>query len=96
MGDLQAQLEEVKRAWEEERNARARAENELEVLRGMHGVVAGQGPPSGNSKGPGGTGVQPPSDQASGGDNSNKRRSEGEETGGEGDADRDNKRQRTE
>jgi hypothetical protein len=36
MGDLQAQLEEVKRLWEEERIARQRAESELEVLRGIH------------------------------------------------------------
>lgn len=34
MGDLQAQLEEMRRLWEEERAARQRAENELEVLRG--------------------------------------------------------------
>jgi len=39
MGDLQAQLEEIKRMWEEERAARQRAESELEVLRGIHGVV---------------------------------------------------------
>lgn len=35
MGDLQAQLEEVRRLWEEERGARQRAESELEVLRGV-------------------------------------------------------------
>ncbi|KAF7968415.1 hypothetical protein HWV62_2418 [Athelia sp. TMB] len=34
MGDLQAQLEEMRRLWEEERVARQRAEGELEVLRG--------------------------------------------------------------
>ena len=34
MGDLQAQLEEVRRMWEEERSARQRLETELEVLRG--------------------------------------------------------------
>ncbi|KAJ3552580.1 hypothetical protein NP233_g12847 [Leucocoprinus birnbaumii] len=33
MGDLQNQLEEVKRMWEEERNARQRVELELETLR---------------------------------------------------------------
>lgn len=33
MGDLQAQLEEMRRLWEEERAARQRAESELEVLR---------------------------------------------------------------
>jgi len=35
MGDLQAQLEEMRRLWEEERAARQRAENELELLRGV-------------------------------------------------------------
>jgi transcriptional regulator CBF1 len=34
MGDLQGQLEDMRRMWEEERNARVRAEGELEVLRG--------------------------------------------------------------
>ncbi|KAG6836495.1 hypothetical protein H0H93_007524 [Arthromyces matolae] len=33
MGDLQTQLEEVKKLWEEERQARARAEAELDALR---------------------------------------------------------------
>lgn len=33
MGDLQAQLEEVKRMWEEERSTRTRAEAELDALR---------------------------------------------------------------
>lgn len=40
MSDLQAQLEEMKRLWDEERMARQRAENELELLRGMHGLKA--------------------------------------------------------
>jgi len=35
MGDLQAQLEEMRRLWEEERGARQRAETELEALRGV-------------------------------------------------------------
>jgi transcriptional regulator CBF1 len=35
MGDLQAQLEEMRRLWEEERVGRQRAETELDVLRGM-------------------------------------------------------------
>ncbi|OSD00680.1 hypothetical protein PYCCODRAFT_1437004 [Trametes coccinea BRFM310] len=39
MGDLQAQLEEMRRMWEEERVARQRAEAELELLRG-HGTAA--------------------------------------------------------
>ncbi|KAH9932846.1 hypothetical protein B0H21DRAFT_760478 [Amylocystis lapponica] len=35
MGDLQAQLEEMRRMWDEERIARQRLESELEVLRGV-------------------------------------------------------------
>ncbi|KAH7928043.1 hypothetical protein BV22DRAFT_1059902 [Leucogyrophana mollusca] len=35
MGDLQAQLEEMRRLWEEERISRQRAESELDVLRGV-------------------------------------------------------------
>lgn len=33
MGDLQAQLEEMRRLWEEERSGRQRAEDELDLLR---------------------------------------------------------------
>jgi len=40
MGDLQTQLEEIKRFYEEERNIRQRLENELQALRnGMHHVA---------------------------------------------------------
>ncbi|KAH9929451.1 uncharacterized protein B0H18DRAFT_997459 [Fomitopsis serialis] len=35
MGDLQAQLEEMRRMWEEERIVRERTQSELEVLRGL-------------------------------------------------------------
>ena len=38
MGDLQAQLEEVKRRWEEETMLRSRAEAELEALKSMNSV----------------------------------------------------------
>ena len=38
MGDLQAQLEEVKRRWEEETMLRSRAEAELEALRNLNGI----------------------------------------------------------
>ena len=51
MGDLQAQLEEMRRMWDEERVARQRAEAELELLRG-HGAgsgAAGAGSPTGPS-----------------------------------------------
>jgi hypothetical protein len=37
MGDLQSQLDEMRRMWEEERQGRARAEAELELLRGLQG-----------------------------------------------------------
>lgn len=40
MGDLQAQLEEMRRLWEEERMARQRAEGELELLRGAAGALS--------------------------------------------------------
>jgi bHLH factor len=40
MGDLQAQLEEMRRLWEEERAARTRAESELDVLRGLKSSAA--------------------------------------------------------
>ncbi|EAU88010.2 hypothetical protein CC1G_01657 [Coprinopsis cinerea okayama7 len=39
MGDLQAQLEEVKRLWDEERTARQRLEAELELLRGRQSAA---------------------------------------------------------
>ena len=45
MGDLQAQLEEVRRAWDEERAARQRLENEIAVLRGIHGTAPASGSP---------------------------------------------------
>ena len=44
MGDLQAQLEEMRRLWEEERAARTRAESELDVLRGLKGSSAAEAP----------------------------------------------------
>lgn len=50
MGDLQAQLEEVRRLWEDERMARQRAENELELLRGVAAPGLAQRPaPQGNA-----------------------------------------------
>ncbi|KAI0938006.1 hypothetical protein AcW1_002333 [Taiwanofungus camphoratus] len=55
MGDLQAQLEEMRRMWEEERIARQRAESELEVLRGIQqglpmGAAAAAGKPAGQAR----------------------------------------------
>ena len=46
MVDLQAQLEEMRRMWDEERVARQRAEAELELLRG-HKAGAGSAPTTG-------------------------------------------------
>lgn len=45
MGDLQAQLEEIKRLWEEERMERTRLEAELNVLRSMNGINTATGVP---------------------------------------------------
>lgn len=47
MGDLQAQLEEMRNLWNEERVARQRAESELDVLRGGHGRTSSGSPPGG-------------------------------------------------
>ncbi|RPD63399.1 hypothetical protein L227DRAFT_521541 [Lentinus tigrinus ALCF2SS1-6] len=46
MGDLQAQLEEMRRMWDEERVARQRAEAELELLRGHKAGTAGAAAPA--------------------------------------------------
>ncbi|KAF8181051.1 hypothetical protein BJ912DRAFT_854933, partial [Pholiota molesta] len=82
MGDLQAQLEEVKRLWEEERMVRTRLEAEIEVLRGMQGMP----PAGGKDEGAGGTKRRSEEGAAGAGD------------GGEAaaEAERDGKRQRTE
>ncbi|KAI0729689.1 hypothetical protein C8Q72DRAFT_777557 [Fomitopsis betulina] len=51
MGDLQAQLEEMRRMWEEERIARERIQSELEVLRGLQqGLSLGGASPSHSNK----------------------------------------------
>jgi len=46
MGDLQSQLEEMRRLWEEERMARQRADSELDVLRGLQMRNGAPAPPS--------------------------------------------------
>ena len=51
MGDLQAQLEEMRRMWDEERVSRQRAEAELELLRG-HGAGGAGGSGSGSPTAP--------------------------------------------
>jgi hypothetical protein len=74
MGDLQAQLEEVKRLWEDERMSRQRLENELEVLRGIHNNRA--------NGGGGGFGSRSRSPEGLT-DGGAKRRADGEGEGGE-------------
>ncbi|EKM76629.1 hypothetical protein AGABI1DRAFT_115716 [Agaricus bisporus var. burnettii JB137-S8] len=98
MGDLQNQLEEVKRMWEEERNARQRLEMEVESLRNSaaNGVASALPPPAAS-----GTNVKSSDSGAIDPATGNKRKSEefGEQTNGtataDGDGDRDGKRQRT-
>lgn len=98
MGDLQNQLEEVKRMWEEERNARQRLEMEVESLRNSaaNGVASALPPPAAS-----GTNVKSSDSGAIDPATGNKRKSEevGEQTNGtataNGDGDRDGKRQRT-
>lgn len=43
MGDLQAQLEEMRRLWEEERQTRQRLEAEVHLLKGLPAPVEGSG-----------------------------------------------------
>lgn len=96
MGDLQNQLEEVKRMWEEERNARQRLELELENLRNVtHGASSTAPQPAAqptNAKSP-----EPTSTEATAGA---KRKSEEAPeqaaASGDGEGERDGKRQRTE
>ncbi len=92
MGDLQNQLEEVKRMWEEERNARQRFELELESLRNNlangNSTVAPH-PQQQSVKSPDGAIAESTA--------GTKRKSEeAPEHNPEGDNDRDGKRQRTE
>ena len=81
MGDLQAQLEEVKRRWEEETILRSRAEAELEGFKNMAGI-------SGNtSKEDGAVGMKRRSTDDKDGTSKSQATTEGHE--------RDGKRQRT-
>ncbi|KIL64630.1 hypothetical protein M378DRAFT_78050 [Amanita muscaria Koide BX008] len=77
MSDLQAQLEEMKRLWDEERMGRQRAESELELLRSMHGIATAISGASGSAQT-----VAPAARPTSreGGEASNKRRNEETET----------------
>ena len=84
MGDLQAQLEEMRRLWEEERAARTRAESELDVLRGLKGPsIAPEGAASATDKT--GDGNTAPAASTEEGDSAQ---------GGEGEGNRPPKRQR--
>lgn len=95
MGDLQAQLEEIKRLWEEERMVRTRLEAELDVLRSMNGISGGASAAAGSS-----VAASKDENSAAG----TKRRSpegiitEGESaaTNAHAEGERDGKRQRTE
>jgi len=90
MGDLQAQLEELRRLWEEECAARRRAESELDVLRGLKGSSTTDGPAA-----PVATSTAPP-DKAAEPSNAATSASDGEMTqGGEEESGRPGKRQRT-
>lgn len=79
MSDLQAQLEEMKRLWDEERMGRQRAESELELLRSMHGIATAISGASGSAQT-----VAPAARPTSreGGEASNKRRNEETEAQG--------------
>jgi len=85
MGDLQAQLEEIKRLWEEERAARARAEAELEQLRNSLNGPNGSVPAKDDNL----AGTKRRSVEASG-------EEVADATVATADAERDGKRQRTE
>lgn len=74
MGDLQAQLEEMRRMWEEERVARQRAEAELELLRG-HAPGTGAAAPSAPASGA-------PAPVAGAKENGKREREEGEPAAG--------------
>ncbi|KDQ55938.1 hypothetical protein JAAARDRAFT_36714 [Jaapia argillacea MUCL 33604] len=88
MGDLQAQLEEMRRMWEEERVARQRLESELEVVRGVQGGRSAARKDASRSRSPDG-------DKDVGGKRRSRDENEVEESGeNDGEGDRDGKRQR--
>lgn len=94
MGDLQAQLEEVKRLWDEERTARTRLEGELEHLRGQQQRGTSQDEGGASAANAANAGAVAGAAVAG-----TKRRNDGELENAAGenpDADRDGKRQRVE
>jgi bHLH factor len=92
MGDLQNQLEEVKRMWEEERNARQRFELELEALRKSGSTSAVPQTTVQATKSPEATAT----DSTAGAKRKSEEASEQTSATGDGGGDRDGKRQRTE
>lgn len=92
MGDLQAQLEEMRRLWEEERAARTRAESELDVLRGLKGSSASADSHATSAS----AGAAPEAASAPAAAAATTSASDGETTqGGEEESGRSGKRQRT-
>ena len=103
MGDLQAQLEEMRRMWDEERVARQRAEAELELLRGHKAAAAGgAAAPAAAAAAPASpAAAAPPAASAPASKDSGKREREEEEEGPAGEdtlpeSDERSKRPRTE
>lgn len=97
MGDLQNQLEEVKRMWEEERNARQRLELELETLRnnianGTASAAPQPSPQQQSAKSPEATTTE----ATAGAKRKSEEAPEQPSATADGDGDRDGKRQRTE
>lgn len=100
MGDLQAQLEEMRRMWDEERVARQRAEAELELLRGHSAGsgAAGSGSPTGPSANAGAGAGEAAPNSAGAKENGKRDRDDEDEKSEEGPVDGEDrsKRPRTE
>ena len=97
MGDLQAQLEEMRRLWEEERAARTRAESELDVLRGLKGSSATSAADGHAASAAAGAAAEKASEASAPAAAATTSASDGETTqGGEEENNRPGKRQRTE
>ena len=96
MGDLQAQLEEMRRLWEEERAARTRADSELDVLRGLKGTSTSADSHATTSASAGAAPEKASEASAPAGAAATTSASDGETTqGGEEEGGRPGKRQRT-
>ena len=97
MGDLQAQLEEMRRMWDEERVSRQRAEAELELLRG-HGAGGAGGSGSGSPTAPNAGAAEAAPNPAGAKENGKRDREDEDEKGEEQQVDGEDrsKRPRTE